>query len=144
MSHALFRVARLHRMLAGQLLRETGLHPGQEMLMMYLWETNSQRQVDLARVLDADPATVTRMVRRLEKAGFVRRVPHPDDKRSTTVEPTVASQALRGKVEDMWRRLEELTLDGCEKGEAQLLLHLLEQVERNLIRATADGPPSRA
>ncbi|MBI0384032.1 MarR family transcriptional regulator, partial [Streptomyces albiflaviniger] len=37
-SHAIFRLARLHRMLAGQLLRRIGLHPGQELVMMHLWE----------------------------------------------------------------------------------------------------------
>ena len=41
LSHAIFRLARVHRMLAGQLLRRCGLHPGQELLLMHLWETLS-------------------------------------------------------------------------------------------------------
>ena len=36
-AYALYRVARLHRMIAGNLLRRVGLHPTQEVLMMYLW-----------------------------------------------------------------------------------------------------------
>ena len=35
---AYLRVGRLHRMLVGQLLRRVGLHPGQELLMMQLWD----------------------------------------------------------------------------------------------------------
>src|SRR5258707_13766642 len=81
-SHALFRVARLHRMVAGNLLRRVGLHPGQELAMMYLWEAGPQRQTDLIRLLDSDAATMTRTIQRLEHAGFVRRSPVTDDKRA--------------------------------------------------------------
>src|SRR6476659_2124303 len=94
-SHAIFRVARLHRMLAGQLLREVGLHPAQELVMMQLWDRGAQRQTDLVRFLGSDAATMTRTVRRLENAGFVRRRPCTQDKRVTIVEPTAASLALR-------------------------------------------------
>ncbi|GAA4994130.1 hypothetical protein GCM10025734_23870 [Kitasatospora paranensis] len=76
-SHAIFRLARLHRMHAGQLLRRIGLHPGQELVMMHLWELGAQRQTDLVRLLDSDAATMTRTVQRLEQAGFVRRRPSP-------------------------------------------------------------------
>ncbi|MEO8907688.1 MAG: MarR family winged helix-turn-helix transcriptional regulator, partial [Microbacteriaceae bacterium] len=66
-SHAIFRVARLHRMLAGSLLRKTGLYPGQELVMMHLWDRGEQRQVDLVKVLDSDAATMTRTIQRLER-----------------------------------------------------------------------------
>ncbi|MED7828601.1 MarR family transcriptional regulator, partial [Streptomyces chiangmaiensis] len=36
-SNAIVRLTRLHRMVAGQLLRRIGLHPGQELVMMHLW-----------------------------------------------------------------------------------------------------------
>ncbi|MGV9763640.1 MarR family winged helix-turn-helix transcriptional regulator [Micromonospora tulbaghiae] len=38
---------------------------------------------------------MTRTVQRLERAGYVRRVPDPDDRRATRVEPTPASLVLR-------------------------------------------------
>src|SRR6476646_3709979 len=94
-SHAIFRLARLHRMFAGQLLRRIGLHPGQELVMMHLWELGPQRQADLISLLDAAAATMTRTIRRLEHAGFVRRVPLADDQRASLIEPTAASRALR-------------------------------------------------
>lgn len=135
-SHAVFRVARLHRMLAGQLLRRVGLHPGQELVMMHLWEAGPQRQTDLIDVLGSDSATMTRTVQRLERAGFVRRSPCATDRRAVVVEPTAAGQALRREVERMWGRLEELTLDGLDVDERAGTLHALERLERNLGRAT--------
>jgi DNA-binding MarR family transcriptional regulator len=72
---SIFRVASLHRMLAGNLLRRIGLHPSQELAVMQLWDAGPQRQTDLVRLLDSDAATMTRTVQRLEAAGFVRRRP---------------------------------------------------------------------
>lgn len=136
-SHAIFRVARLHRMLAGQLLRRVGLHPGQELLLMHLWDTGPQRQLDLVTLLDSDSATITRMVQRLERAGFVRRHRCPDDGRGVVVEPTAASQALRRDVERMWRELERATLDGLDADDTAAVRSLLGTLESNLSAATA-------
>ncbi|MGW4562186.1 MarR family winged helix-turn-helix transcriptional regulator [Streptomyces sp. NPDC004561] len=138
-SHAIFRLARLHRMFAGQLLRRIGLHPGQELVMMHLWELGPQRQADLVRLMDSDAATMTRTVRRLEQAGFVRRRPSPTDKRASLIEPTAASHGLRREVERVWAQLEDLVTADLDAGEQATALHTLERLEHNLVRATA-GP----
>lgn len=139
-SSAIFRVARLHRMLAGALLRQTGLYPGQELVMMYLWDTGPQRQADLIDVLGSDAATMTRTVQRLERAGFVRRGPCAGDRRAMLIEPTPASQSLRTKVEQVWLELEELTAADLNLAERATTLDTLAALERNLRSATA--PPS--
>ncbi|WP_420823454.1 MarR family winged helix-turn-helix transcriptional regulator [Streptomyces natalensis] len=138
-SHAIFRLARLHRMFAGQLLRRIGLHPGQELVMMHLWELGPQRQTDLVRLMDSDAATMTRTVRRLEQAGFVRRRPSPTDKRASLIEPTAASHALRREVEQVWSRLEDLSTADLSDDERTAALHTLERLEQNLVRAATDA-----
>lgn len=134
-SHAIFRVARLHKMFAGQLLRETGLYPGQELLMMRLWDDGPQRHVDLVRNLDADAPTVTRSIRRLERAGFVRRSPHVTDRRSMMIEATPASMSLRRSVETVWAKLEALTTGRMTPDEQEAALAALQGLERNLVAA---------
>ncbi|MFD9981682.1 MarR family winged helix-turn-helix transcriptional regulator [Streptomyces massasporeus] len=141
-SHAIFRVARLHRMLAGQLLREVGLHPAQELVMMQLWDHGRMRQTDLARHVGADAATMTRTIQRLEKAGFVRRVRSTSDKRSVLVEPTAASQALRRQVEDLWARLEDYATGDLTATEREKTLDALERLEANLAAHAGDAPSS--
>jgi DNA-binding MarR family transcriptional regulator len=143
-SHAIFRLARLHRMFAGQLLRRIGLHPGQELVMMHLWELGPQRQTDLVRLMDSDAATMTRTVRRLEQAGFVRRRPSPTDKRASLIEPTAASHALRREVEQVWSHLEDLSTAGLSDEERTAALHTLERLEQNLVRAAAEGDDAGA
>ena len=134
-SHAIFRVARLHKMMAGNLLRSVGLHPGQELVMMYLWELGPQRQTDLIPLVDSDAATMTRTIRRLEHAGFVRRSPIPDDKRAFLIEPTAAGRALRPQVTQIWNQLEEIVVGGVGPHDRQTIGSVLEGLEERLTRA---------
>jgi DNA-binding MarR family transcriptional regulator len=134
-SYAIFRLARSHRMLAGQLLRDLGLRPGQELLMMHLWEDGPSRQSVLAALFDTDSASMTRTVQRLERSGYVRRVPDPADGRATLVEPTPAGLALRARVEEVWRELERLTLGHIEPPEAARLHAAISGLERNVVAA---------
>ncbi|WP_369251292.1 MarR family winged helix-turn-helix transcriptional regulator [Streptomyces sp. R41] len=136
-NHAIFRVARLHRMLAGQLLRRVGLHPSQELVMMQLWDRGSQRQTDLVRLLGSDAATMTRTIRRLENAGFVRRRPSTTDKRVTIVEPTAASNALRSDVEQVWMDLETSVAEGLTPAQQAEAIEVLGRIEKSLARATS-------
>jgi MarR family transcriptional regulator, organic hydroperoxide resistance regulator len=141
-SYAIFRLARVHRMLAGRLLREVGLHTGQELLMMHLWEVGPQRQSDLAAEFDTDSASMTRTVQRLERAGYVRRVPDPADGRATLVEPTAASLRLRREVERVWERLEAMTVDGMTAEAQKRALSSICRLEDNLLAAEQDPPPA--
>ncbi|MEU6611404.1 MarR family transcriptional regulator [Streptomyces shenzhenensis] len=141
MTHAIFRVARLHRMLAGQLLRRVGLHPGQELVMMQLWDLGPQRQTDLVRLLGSDAATMTRTVKRLENAGFVRRRPSETDRRATIIEPTTASLALRKEVEQVWAELEDSVAAGLSADEQEDMIRVLARIEDSVCRAVERQPP---
>ncbi|RFU85626.1 MarR family transcriptional regulator [Streptomyces triticagri] len=135
LNHAVFRVARLHRLHAAQLLRRVGLHPGQELVMMQLWDLGPQRQTDLVRVLGSDAATMTRTVKRLENAGFVRRRPCEMDGRVTIVEPTAASLALREQVERIWSDLERSTAAGLSEEEQRAAIGTLSRIADSLADA---------
>ncbi|MGW0730634.1 MarR family winged helix-turn-helix transcriptional regulator [Streptomyces mirabilis] len=132
MSEALFRAARVHRILAGSLLRNTGLYPGQELLMMQLWERGEQRQADLIKTLGLDPSTVTKMLQRLEQSGFVTRKPSPNDRRAVVVSATRAGQALRDQVRQAWCDLEQVTAAGFTEAEYQQAMQVLARIEANL------------
>ena len=131
-SNAIIRVTRLHVIRARELFQAVGLHPGQELLMMHLWDTGPQRQADLAIAFDTDSASMTRTVQRLERAGFVRRRPDPADGRATLVESTQAGTALRNRVEQLWAELEATAVGTMSAASQSTLLRDLLQVERNL------------
>lgn len=122
-------------MLAGHLLRDLGLHRGQELLLMHLWDSGPVRQTELIAVLDSDSATITRMVQRLEKAGLVERAPDPNDGRATLVSSTSAGDAVRARIERMWRDLEAATVGDLPPTTLAPLLDALAAVEANLSAA---------
>jgi DNA-binding MarR family transcriptional regulator len=111
--------------------------PGQELVMMQLWDRGPQRQTDLVRLLGSDAATMTRTVRRLEQAGFVHRCPSTTDKRVTIVAPTAASLALRRQVEEVWAELERSVTDSLSADVQGEAIDSLTRIEAALIRATA-------
>ncbi len=45
--HTIFRISRKNRAMVANLLRPLGLYPGQELLMMQLWEHKARSQADL-------------------------------------------------------------------------------------------------
>ncbi|MFE9257664.1 MarR family winged helix-turn-helix transcriptional regulator [Streptomyces sp. NPDC006879] len=131
-SHAISRVARLHRITAGKLLRDLDLYPGQEFLMAHLWDSGAVRQSELIKSVGLDPSTVTKMLQRLEQAGHVRRRQDPSDRRASLVEATESSCALLHQVRDAWTQLERRSLAGLDEEECAELARLLSHVERNL------------
>jgi DNA-binding MarR family transcriptional regulator len=141
-SNALIRVTRLHMMRARQLLHGLGLHTGHELLLMHLWDSGPQRQADLAAEFDTDSASMTRTVQRLERAGFVRRRPDPDDGRATLVDSTPAGLALRGRIEQLWIELEADTVGDMSASQRRQLLRALQHLETNLASANTDGAAS--
>jgi DNA-binding MarR family transcriptional regulator len=138
-TNAVVRVARLQRQLAAQLLRPLGLHLGQELVMMQLWDHGPQSQTDLVRVLGSDSATMTRTVRRLVHAGFVRTRPSPTDGRAMIVEATPASRSVHTEVEKVWAHLEELVTGGLTRGQQADALKLLDRIEDGLYRASLES-----
>ncbi|MEU1121032.1 MULTISPECIES: MarR family winged helix-turn-helix transcriptional regulator [unclassified Streptomyces] len=142
-SLAVSRVARLHRIAAGKALKGLGLYPGQEFVMMHLWEAGAVRQSELIRAVGLDASTVTKMLQRLEQAGHVRRRPDPADRRAVLVEASAASCGLLAQVERAWAELEGHTLSGLDESEREDLTRLLAKVETSLRTETADCPERR-
>jgi MarR family transcriptional regulator, organic hydroperoxide resistance regulator len=138
LSHAVFRVARLHKMMAGQLLRGIGLYPAQELVMMRLWTEGPQRHVDLVRMLESEAPTMTRTIQRLEKTGLVRTSRSSSDRRSVIVEATEESLSLRKAVEDAWTELEARTVGEWDETRRTEILKALAALESNLVGAESD------
>ncbi|HEV2093089.1 MAG TPA: MarR family transcriptional regulator [Rubrobacter sp.] len=130
--YALAKVCKVHRGNVGELLAELGLHVGQEMVLLELWEENGLRGGELAERLGVEPPTVTKMVRRLEGLGLVERRQDPSDARSFRVHLTNMGRSLEGPVARCWERVEEKTLAGMTPGERKTFHRLLTKVRANV------------
>lgn len=77
------------------LLAGLGLTYPQYLVMLVLWEADRERISDIGERLFLDSATLTPLLKRLEKAGLVTRTRAIDDERSVIVALTGAGRALR-------------------------------------------------
>jgi len=76
-------------------LEPLGLTHPQYLVMLALWGSQPLSVTDLSGMLDLDPGTLSRLLKRLEAADLVRRDRDPADERSLAVVLTSKGRALR-------------------------------------------------
>ena len=133
----LAQICRLHHVRAHTLLETLGLYHGQPPMLRALWEQEGLTHSELAASL---PATMTKMVKRMEKAGFVERKSDPDDHRVSRVYLTDAGRDVETQVKQVWRTLEDETFAGFTMEERVLLRRFFLQMRENLLQVTEDKP----
>jgi len=131
-SYLIVQVGKLHRNKAAELLAGCGLYVGQEQFLMHLWQADGQTQSEIAEWLCVQPATLTRMLTRMEKAGLVRREQDAEDARVSRVYLTQRGRELQEPVEKAWLELERQTVASLSAEELALLRRLLLKVQMNL------------
>ncbi len=129
------RICRAHHKRVHQVLEEIGLYRGQDFLMVLLWEKEGLTQTELAERMHVQPPTVSNMLQRLEKEGFVERRQDPDDQRVSRVYLTQAGRKLQEPVREAWTQIDEQTFSGFTLEESVLLRRLFMQILENLKEA---------
>ncbi|MFD0317825.1 MarR family winged helix-turn-helix transcriptional regulator [Streptomyces flavalbus] len=135
LSYAVFQLARVHRAQAAAMLREMELHPGQELLLMQLFDRDGQTQSELLDSVGLDHSTVSKSLRRMQDAGLLTREPAAHDRRVMVVHLTEKGRALREPIAAMWRTLEEASVQGLTADEIETFI----RIARNM--AGALGAP---
>ena len=133
------RVCRLQRGVMHAVWDEVGLYRGQPFLLAVLWDQEGITHSELARRMHVSPATVTNMIKRMEKAGFVERRPDSHDQRVSHVFLTGAGRAIRERVDGQWQEIEERVFSSFSDDEQAMLRALLERVREELVELH-DGP----
>jgi DNA-binding MarR family transcriptional regulator len=130
--YLLVQVARAHRARAQALLAEHGLHPGQEVLLLQLCDCDGLTQSEIAQLLDVTPATVSKIVDRMEAGELVRRRSDADDQRVSRVYLSAEGRKLIEPSELVWGKLERESFATLTAEERISLRRLLMQVLKNL------------
>lgn len=132
----LAHVCHLHRMRAHQLLEALGLYRGQPPVLFALWDQEGLTHTELAERLHNTPSTISKMLRRMERAGFVVRKPDAEDQRVSRVYLTEAGRAIESEVLNAFRISEAETFAGLTPEDRTVLRRILEQLRVNLLRVT--------
>ena len=102
---AMHRLELLRRIKARGLMASSGLHPGQPRMLEYILAHPGCTQKEAADELDVTPASAAASLKRLEKAGYVRRRPDQRDARRNQLYITDAGMR---QMEENRRRFEDL------------------------------------
>ena len=133
------RVCRLQRGVMHAMWDELGLYRGQPFLLAVLWENEGVTHSELAHRMHVSPATVTNMIKRMEKAGFVERRQDDHDQRVSHVFLTDAGRAIREHVDGQWQEIEQRVFGSFSEDEQAALRALLGRVQEELVELY-DGP----
>lgn len=129
----LARICRLHHAAAHRMFQAAGLYRGQPPLLDLLWTRQGRTHTELARALNVTPATVTKMVQRMESTGFVVRKPDPTDERISRVYLTEKGVAVESWVRDSFRRFEDRVMAGFSEKETAEIDGYLARIYANLV-----------
>lgn len=128
----LIQAHKAHRHQAEEAFNKLGIYPGQEMILLQLWNEDGLPQSQCAACSGVEAPTMTKTLQRMERAGLVERRPDPADARVSLVYLTEQGRALVQPIIASWKQLEEQTVQGLTEAEQALLRRLLTQISANL------------
>lgn len=136
------QLCRRHFERANSLLSRIGVYRGQPPLLHALWEHDGLPQATLSARLGISPATVSKMVQRMERAGLVQRRDDATDSRLSRVFLTQEGWAIRERVHAIWVELADIMLRGFSEDEVEVLQALLARLCANLQQGGGEDLPS--
>ena len=128
----LLAAVRMHRKRADRFVRETGLHPTQHRVLMYLLRRNVPcPQRELSDHFELTPAAVVQILDKLENEGYVMRETSTADSRRKEVSLTPFGKATAEKSAASFRELDRSVLRGISDEELRVFTYVLERIQEN-------------
>jgi DNA-binding MarR family transcriptional regulator len=93
--------------------------PIQVMLLFFLQKNNGSSLTQISQGLMLENPTVTGLIDRLEKLGYVKRSDHPNDRRVYLVHITEKGNKVANKALPIIKKLNEQIKEGYSKGEIE-------------------------
>jgi DNA-binding MarR family transcriptional regulator len=93
--------------------------PIQVMLLFFLQKNDGSSLTQISQGLMLENPTVTGLIDRLEKLGYVKRSDHPDDRRVYLIYLTEKGRKVANKALPIIKKLNEQIKEGYSKGEIE-------------------------
>ncbi|NMA58597.1 MarR family transcriptional regulator [Clostridium cochlearium] len=113
-------------------LNKIGLYRGQPALLFILCKNEGLTQKELCNKLCTAPATITKMVKRLEAAGFVEKKDDGKDLRISRIYLTNKAYEMIDTIKIAYKDFEESCFEGLSKKEKDIFSNILGKIYNNL------------
>lgn len=120
-------------------LKEYGveINPAQGRIMFALWQNDNIPINELARKTQLGKSTLTSMLDRLEKAGYIRRVPSSTDRRKTLIRRTQKDRDLEKQYVTLSQDFSKIWYKDFTKKQIDDFERALEKILSNLTKTEA-------
>lgn len=116
-----------------------GLSAAQWRLLVRVVKEEGIAQARLAELLEIEPISVSRLIDRMEEAGWIERRADPRDRRIRTIYPTAKSREAYGEIKSHAGEVYEEALAGMPLEARKALIEGLELIVSNLSDGEAAG-----
>ncbi len=96
-----------------------------------LWNEDSIPIKKLVEKTSLDKATLTGIIDRLERDGYVKRIPSPDDKRATLISRTGKDEIFKSKIPEVSAEQNKLFYKGFSTSEIKEFEEYLKRILKN-------------
>jgi DNA-binding MarR family transcriptional regulator len=121
-------------------MERIGLHRGQGFALFHLWHKDGIAQRDLSRFMHISPASVTNMLQRMERDGWIERRRGEKDQRLVRVFATEKATKMRAEAERVFQEIEDdLTAVYTPEEQADLKRLLIKLCAHYAPAASPDG-----
>jgi DNA-binding MarR family transcriptional regulator len=129
---SLKRVMTLYRQLAFTVFEGAGVHPGQAACLFIVASKPGLSQRELADRLYVSPPTVTTMLQKMERAGFIERRPDSADQRLMRIWPTDKGSKAARALGEVFADHMKTMFDGFTDEELAQFAQLMERLGSNV------------
>lgn len=130
-------VARLLRRNFNRRVQALGLTQVQWRALAHLSRAEGMTQIALADSLEVQPITLTRLIDRMQAAGWVERRNHPQDRRAVQLFLTPKAQPVLERMHERAATTVELAVAGLSTTRQKQLVEDLLHLKQNLVAAEA-------
>ena len=133
-TYILTQLAIAYRSHLERAMNEIGLHSGQIFVLIALWKTDGQSQIDLVKNLTLTAPTVNKMVKSLIKGGFIECRKCSSDGRLMRVFLTEKGVQCQSLAAEQWNKIETQSYSNLTETEKLVLSQLFVKLKENLSR----------
>ncbi len=135
-----FLIAKIHQVsgrIFAKILKKAGIseiNPAQGRILFALWKKDEIPITELARKTLLSKSTLTSMLDRLEKAGFIIRVPSKKDRRTILIKRTEKGKRFESKYVQVSDEMTNLFYNGFTSEEIDTFEEYLKRILANLTK----------
>ena len=127
-------ISRNIRWMVQRELEAIGVGSGQHFFIHLIQRHPGITQNEVSRITDVDKATAAKGLAKLERRGYLRRIPDGDDRRIRRLYLSEAGEAVIPQIQASLRRVTEVCSTDLSPEELEQLFGLLDKVETSLGR----------